>query len=69
MSNYANEPCERWWGEKHLWEKWEILREGTIVANVSSGLDVKKGEYFIQQRKCSRCGHIERERKNTYNYE
>lgn len=47
--------CERWWGEKHDFDKWE--HEVSDISNKDSdGSKRKIGQWIVQKRVCQSCG-------------
>ena len=46
--------CRRSWFQKHIWGKWETVREGKIT---SGGNAI--GYYMEQKRTCICCGKIQ----------
>jgi len=46
---------------KHKWSKWEIIENGDMFKN-GWGKRFKFGTYFIQERKCTECGFVERQK-------
>ena len=50
------------WFWFHPWEKWQVTEQGVIADII---MQTVKGSYFVQMRRCSRCGLIQSKRQET----
>lgn len=43
----------------HRWTKWEVTEKGVVT----TGDGVNKGSYFVQARRCEKCGYLQQRRE------
>ena len=56
--------CRRSWFQKHIWGKWETIREGRITRGTGDH-QVTIGSWVEQKRTCVFCGKVEMRTEET----
>lgn len=62
------ETCERWWGYKHIWDKWNIDKETNVLESYPWETEKRTvGKAIYQRRMCLKCGLVEIKRSEVTN--
>lgn len=55
------EKCEKWYGTRHTFGKWELYREGHLLKDNHEPV----GAFLEQCRTCEVCNYVEIKRQET----